>query len=505
MQPADQHGATGASLDVPDLPPDEFRRMATRAVEIVARYLEDPERWPVLPTALRPGDLIERLPADAPVDGEPMERLLDDLESLIMPATTHWNHPGFMAYFGISGSGPGIIAELLIAALNVNAMLWRSGPAQTELEQVALAWLRRMMGLDDDAWHGQITDTASSSTLWALAAAREHAGHDTRRLGLAGRPDVPRMRIYCSEEAHSSVDKAAITIGLGVEGVRRVATDDRLRMDAAALRAAIAEDRAAGVLPIAVVATVGTTSTTAVDPVAAIADVCEAEGVWLHVDAAYGGAAATLPELRPIMDGCERADSLVVNPHKWLFVPIDCSALYTRRPDVLRRAFSVVPVYLESEETMNLMDYGVALGRRFRALKLWFVLRWFGAAGVQARIREHIRLARLLDALVDADPEWQRPAQSEMSVVVMRWVGRACTQAEAEAKAEARPTEELDAINQAIIDRVNASGEVFISHTRVRGRLVVRVAIGNLRTTERHVRRAWQLIREAAAEVIAGR
>ena len=290
------------------------------------------------------------------------------------------------------------------------------------------------------------------------------------------------------------MDKAAIALGIGLDNVRRIATDEHFAMDARALEAAIAEDRRAGHWPIAVVSTVGTTSTTAIDPTAAIADICAREEIWLHVDAAYGGAAALLPEMRHILDGCERADSLVVNPHKWLFVPVDCSVLYTRRPEMLRRAFSLVPSYLETPGTgdaRNLMDYGLALGRRFRALKLWFVLRWFGAAGAIERIREHIRLARLLGDWIDADSGWERLAPVQFSVVVARVVPTGLDDVAA------------DELNARIIERVNRSGEVFIAQTRVRGRLAIRVAIGNLRTAEVHVRRVWELLDLAADEELA--
>jgi aromatic-L-amino-acid decarboxylase len=298
------------------------------------------------------------------------------------------------------------------------------------------------------------------------------------------------MAIYASEDAHSSVDKAALTLGLGLGGIRHVPVDGELKMDVAALRRSIRADRAAGLQPIAVVATLGTTSTTAVDPVDAIADVCREEKIWLHADAAYAGAAAVLPELRPSFRGWERADSIVVNPHKWLFVPLDCSVLYTRRPEVLRRAFSLVPEYLttsDADTVRNLMDYGVSLGRRFRALKLWFVLRYFGAAGLEARLREHIRIAQLFAAWVDAAPDFERLAPAPFSTVVFRY----------------RPSgtsdeKRIDAANVLLLERLNASGEVFLSHTRVGGRYALRLAIGNVRTMERHVARAWQLARELA-------
>jgi aromatic-L-amino-acid/L-tryptophan decarboxylase len=469
-----------------DMAPDEFREHGRAVIDRIAAYLEHPENYRVLPP-IRPGALASQLPTAAPESPEPFEAILADYDRLIPPNTTHWNHPGFFAYFAITGSGPGILGEALAAALNVNAMLWRSGPAQTELEEVTLGWLRGLLGLPD-SFHGVINDTASSSTLYALAAAREAAGLDVRARGLAGRPELAALRVYCSEDAHSSVDKAVITLGLGAENVVRLPTDEAFRMDVAALRAAVSEDRARGFRPLAVVATVGTTGVTAVDPVGAIADVCAREGLWLHVDAAYGGAAAVVPELRHVLDGCDRADSLVVNPHKWLFTPVDCSAAFTRHPAVMRQAFSLTPEYLTSTDTggTNLMDYGVSLGRRFRALKLWFVLRYFGRSGLVAALREHVRLAGELARWVDAAPDFERLAPVPFSVVVFRH--------RPEGVAEAA----LDRHNERLLERVNGSGEVFLSHTKVRGRYAIRLAIGNLRTTEAHVRRAWELVTAAA-------
>jgi aromatic-L-amino-acid decarboxylase len=358
-----------------DMPPEEFRRHAYAVVDWMADYLANVGEYPVL-AQVQPGEVAARLPASAPQSGEGVQEILRDFRDVVVPGVTHWNHPDFFAYFAITGSGPGILGEMLSAALNTNAMLWRTGPAQTELEERTLDWLRQLMGLPE-GFHGTIQDTASISTLVAIAAAREAAGLGVREEGMSGR-DLPRLRVYASQEVHSSIDKAGITLGIGMAGTRKIATDDEFRMDPAALEAAIVEDRAAGVHPLCVVATVGTTSTTSIDPVAAIADVCERHGVWLHVDAAYGGSAALVPELRHVLDGAERADSLVVNPHKWMFVPVDCSVLYSRRPEIIRRAFSLVPEYLitpEGASVTNLMDYGPALGKRFRALKLWMVLR----------------------------------------------------------------------------------------------------------------------------------
>jgi aromatic-L-amino-acid/L-tryptophan decarboxylase len=468
-----------------DLPPEEFRRHGARVIDWIARYLEEVERYPVL-AQVRPGQITDALPAAAPEQGEPMDAILDDFERLLLPGVTHWNHPGFFAYFGITGGAPGILAEALIAALNMNGMLWRTGPVVTELEALALDWLRQMMGLPDGL-HGHIQDTASISSLVAIAAARERAVPAAREVGLAG--TGVRLRQYCSEEAHSSIEKAGITLGLGRQGTRRIPTDTAFRMDAAALDAAIREDLEQGWRPFCVTATVGTTSTTSIDPVRQIADVCRAHGLWLHVDAAYGGAAAVLPEMRQVLDGAEAADSLVVNPHKWLFVPIDCSALFVRDVEAVRRAFSVVPEYLTTPageaETTNLMDLGPALGRRFRALKLWTTLRYFGRQGIEARLREHIRLARGFAAWVDAEPGWTRMAEVPFSTVVFRY------------SPAGLDGEAADLDNERILEAVNASGEVFLSHTRVAGRYALRLAIGNLRTEERHVRRAWELLRKS--------
>lgn len=470
-----------------DMPSDELRRRGHAVFDWLAEYLENIEERPVL-ARVAPGDIAGRLPEEAPEAPTSMDRILQDFEEVILPGVTHWNHPGFFAYFGITGSGPGILAEALAAGLNVNAMLWRTGPSATELEERSLDWLRQMMGLPD-GFRGHIQDTASVSSLVAIAAARESAAEHVREEGLAGR-DLPRLRLYCSDQAHSSIEKAAITLGIGRTGTTRIPVDADFRMDPAALRSAIEADVAAGVRPFCVVATVGTTSTTSVDPVPDIADVCAEHGLWLHVDAAYGGAAAVVPEMRHVLAGCERADSLVVNPHKWLFVPVDCSALFLREPERVRRAFSLVPDYLvtpEGDEATNLMDYGPALGRRFRALKLWMVLRYFGREGLAERIREHVRLARLFASWVDEEPGWRRVAPVPFSTVCFRYQPTGQTVAE------------IDALNVEIVESVNRSGEAFLGHTRLEGRIVIRLAVGNLRTTEAHVRRAWELLRRAAA------
>jgi aromatic-L-amino-acid decarboxylase len=474
--------------------PAAFRRHGHELVDWIAEYLEHADRYPVL-SRVKPGDIAAALPSHAPEDGEPFEAIMADFERVLVPGLTHWNHPGFLAYFAITGSAPGVLADFLSAALNQQAMLWRTSPAATELEAVTLAWLRRLIGLPD-TFEGVIYDTASIATMHAMVAAREVAIAEVRAKGLAGRRDVPPVRVYCSDQTHSSIDKAVIAIGLGHDSLRKIPSDAEFRLRADVLREQIAADRAAGRLPVAVVATVGTTSTTSVDPVRAIADICERERIWLHVDAAYAGAAAMLPSHAHILDGADRADSLVVNPHKWLFTPFDLSAFYCRRMDVVRSAFALTPEYLrtaEAEAARNLMDTGVQLGRRFRALKLWMVLRSFGARTIREHLAEHIRLAQVLAGWIDAHPDFERLAPVPFSVVCFRWRPAASSGAGAANDAA------LDAANEKLVDVVNQTGEVFLSHTRLGGRIALRIAIGHLRTTEHHVRRAWDLIQQHAA------
>jgi aromatic-L-amino-acid decarboxylase len=468
--------------DLGDMDPEEFRREAHRVVDWIADYFANPERYPVL-SQVRPGEIRAALPAAAPEHGDSFDAILEDFQRILLPGITHWNHPNFFAYFAISGSAPGVIAEMLSAALNVQAMLWRTSPAATELEEVALGWLRTLIGLPD-SFEGVIYDTASISSLHALAAAREQAVAEVRTRGLAGRFDLPALRVYCSDQAHSSIDKAVILLGLGQDAVRRIEVDADFRMRPEALSAAIDEDTRGGYQPMAVVATVGTTSTTSIDPIGAVASICAREKLWLHVDAAYAGVAAMVPDYRWILKDAGAADSLVVNPHKWLFTPFDLSVLYCRRMDSVRGAFALTPEYLKTSETAvrNLMDTGIQLGRRFRALKLWMVMRHFGAEGLKQRLAEHMRLARLFAEWVDASDEFERLAPVPFSVVCFR----------------ARGTDEL---NESLLEQINGSGEIFISHTRLQGRYALRLAIGNLHTTETHVARAWAVIQRALADL----
>ncbi|MGZ8527237.1 MAG: pyridoxal phosphate-dependent decarboxylase family protein [Candidatus Limnocylindrales bacterium] len=484
-----------------DMEPAAFRAAAHAVVELMADYLEGVERYPVLP-AIEPGSLRPTFPVAPPERPESLEAILADYRTLVEPNATHWQHPGFLAYFATTASGPGILGEMLTAALGQNPMLWRTSPIGTELEEVVVDWLRQALGLPA-GFDGLLTDTASTSSLIALAAAREAAGTDAAARGLGGRDDLGAVRVYASAEAHSSIGKACMTLGLGRSGLRRIPTDDRYQLRVDALEADIAEDVAAGVRPIAVVATIGTTSSTSVDPVEAIADVAARSGLWLHVDAAYAGPVAIIPERRVLFAAWERADSIVVNPHKWLFTPLDASLLLTRRMDALRAAFSLVPEYLRTLDRAapgrDITEYQPQLGRRMRALKLWILVRWFGLEGLRRRIGHHLELAERFAAAVDGDADWERLAPVPFSTVCLRW--RPARLAGREDEPETRAL--LDERNAAIVEAVNRTGEVFLSHTRLADRFAIRLAIGNIRTEPRHVERAWELLRREARRLDA--
>lgn len=456
------------------------------AAEWIDRYLSDARDYAVL-SQVQPGDIVAQLPQDAPEEPEPFERLMQDFERIIVPGITHWNSPRFFAYFATSAAPVAVAAEALAAALDVKAMLWRTSPSATELEEVVMQWLGRLMHLPDE-FTGIIYDTASIGGFTALAAARESLNLGIREHGMTGR-DLPALRVYITEHTHSHIEKGAIALGVGRENVVRIAADDQYRMSPRDLAARLDADIAAGMRPMAVVATAGTTSTTSRDPIEEVVAVTKSRNVWLHVDAAYAGVAAIMPEFRWVLAGAEQADSIVVNPHKWLFVPMDCSALYVRDLELLRRTFSLVPEYLRTpeESVRNYMDYGLQLGRRFRALKLWFVLRYFGAEGLRKHLRGHIALAAEFAGWVREEPNWEILAPHPFSVVCFRYAP------------PGRTPEELAQLNEAIMEAVNATGEVFLSHTKLGDRYALRLAIGNLRTTREDVAKAWELLRGMAA------
>jgi aromatic-L-amino-acid decarboxylase len=466
-----------------DMSADEFRQYGHELVEWIAGYYERLEDFPVL-AQVEPGWLKSNLPLAAPEKGEDFAEVLGDVEKLILPAVTHWNHPNFHGLFSTSSSSVGVFGEMLAAVFDMKGMLWRTAPASAELEDVVLDWLRQMMDLPD-VFEGIIYDTASVSTMHALACAREKAGLNIREDGMSGRDDVPLLRVYCSEHVHSSIDKGVIAMGLGVRSLRKIAVNERFEMVPERLEQAIREDIALGYKPICVIPTIGTTSTSSVDPVDRVADICEKYDLWLHVDTAYAGPAAIIPEFRHYFAGCERADSIVVNPHKWLFTPFDLSVLYCRDLGFMKRTFSLVAEYLKTSDegaVKNGMDYGVQLGRRFRSIKLWFVMRYFGREGLVARLREHCRLAGLFAGWVKESDSWEMMAPVPFALVCFR------------AAPAGRSEDELNALNERVMNEINASGEAYLSHTKLNGKFTLRLSVGSIRVEERHLRKVWKLL-----------
>jgi aromatic-L-amino-acid/L-tryptophan decarboxylase len=468
--------------------PDEFRRHGHQLVDWMADYLGDVGALPIT-SAVRPGEIRARLPAAPPAEGEPFAELFDDFRQLIVPGMTHWNHPGWFAYFPGNTSPPSILGEMLTAVMGAQCMSWVTSPAATELEQVTLDWLRQMIGLPE-GFTGVIQDTASTATLVALLSARERAtGGAIGRVGVGGGPP---LTVYASREAHSSVDKGVKLAGYGLERLRQIPGDAAFALDPVALERAIEQDLAAGLKPACVVATIGTTSSTAVDPVAAIAMICRRHGIWLHVDAAYAGSAAIVPELRGYFAGMDQADSIVLNPHKWLLTNFDCTAYFVRDRDALLATFSLTPEYLRTahdDQVVNYRDWGIQLGRRFRALKLWFVIRSYGVEGLRAVIRRHVALAAELARWVDQSPDFERVAPVPFGLVCFRY------------RPPGRSESELDSLNERLLGAINATRRVFLTHTRLDGRYVIRLVIGQ-RTTERErVLEAWDIIRQEAARL----
>lgn len=465
--------------------PEEFRRLGHRVVDWIADYRTRVASLPVLPR-VAPGDVRRRLPAAPPERGAPLDALLSDMDEAILPGITHWQHPGFFAYFPANATLSSALGDFLSTGLGVIGLNWQASPALTELEQLMADWMRQMTGLSD-AWSGAIHDTASTATLVALICARER----TTRLGQqrGGMQGEPRpLTVYVSTESHSSALKAALLAGFGREHVRAIAVDRAFALDPEALRAALSADRAQGLVPCALVATVGTTGSTALDPVAAMADLASEFGCWLHVDAAMAGAAMILPECRPMWTGIERADSLVLNPHKWLGAVMDCSLYYVRDVEHLARVMSTNPSYLRTstdDQAVNLRDWGIPLGRRFRALKLWALIRSEGVSGLQARLRRDLENARWLAAQVDAAQEWERVAPVPLQTVCVRH----------------RPSglegEILDRHTLAWLDQINRSGDAFLNATVLGGRWAVRVSIGSETTERAHVAALWERMQTA--------
>jgi len=469
-----------------DMPSEEFRKSGHQLVDWIADYLNDIEKYPPL-SQVNPGDISKRIPNTPPQKGEEIGKVLSDIDKILMDGITHWNHPGFMAYFNSTSSGPGILAELLTAGLGINGMLWKTSPSFTELEKAMMNWFRQMVGLPKNYW-GIIYDTASTSSMHAIASAREQLNLGFREKGMAGRKDVPRLRLYCSEHTHSSIEKGALTVGIGLEGIRKIPVNDRFEMIPEKLSGAITEDLKNGWKPFCVVATVGTTSSTSIDPVDEIAAICKKNKLWLHIDAAYAGVTAMIPEMKWITKGWESTDSIVINPHKWMFTPMDLSVYFTRKPEILKQAFSLVPEYLKTkqdDEVENLMDYGIQLGRRFRSLKLWFIIRYFGVEGLAARIKQHIELAKEFGNWIEKEKDFELMAPVPFSTVCFR------------VNPGNRTEDQLNQLNEKLLDKINSSGKLFISHTKLNSKYVIRITIGSIRHERIHISEAWEFIKES--------
>jgi aromatic-L-amino-acid decarboxylase len=466
---------------------DHFRKHAHEFVDWIADYLADIEKYPVM-SPIKPGEIRSRLPGSPPLHGEPMDRIFADFKRVILPGITHWQHPSWHAYFPANNSPESILGEILTAGMGAQGMSWLTSPAATELEDLVMEWLRQMLGLPAGL-QGVIQDSASSATLAALLSARERAtDFEANESGLR-RPLIA----YASPETHSSIEKGIKIAGYGRRNLRLIETDEAFAMIPAKLEAAIAADRAAGLQPAIVVATLGTTSSTAVDPLRPIGEICARHGLWLHVDAAYAGTAAVCPENRWILDGAEYLDSFVFNPHKWMLTNFDCSAFFVKDPGALIRTFEIHPEYLKTGVdpfVKNFRDWGIPLGRRFRALKLWFVIRSYGIEGLQAFVREHLRLARLFKEWIEAAPDFEILAPVRFGLVCFRFN-------------DGRGEAELTKFNKALMDRLNASGKIGLTHTVLGGKFSLRLVVGARTTEERHVRRAWELIRAAASEIIS--
>ncbi len=470
-----------------DMPFNEFQSNGYMLVDWISKYISEIEKYPPL-AQVNPEEILKQIPQTPPATGEEIEKILSDVDKILIAGITHWNHPGFMAYFNSTSSGPGILAELLTAALGVNGMLWKTSPAFTELEKSMMNWFRQMVGLPEKYW-GIIYDTASTSSMHAIASAREQINLGIRERGMTGRNDIPKLILYCSEHAHNSIDKGALTLGIGLDGIRKISVNERFEMNPDDLENKIKDDIARGYKPFCVVATVGTTSTTSIDPVEEIANIAEKYNLWLHIDSAYAGVTAMIPEMKWIIKGWERADSIVINPHKWMFTPMDLSVYFTRKPEILKRAFSLSAEYLKTDqdtEVENLTDYGIQLGRRFRSLKLWFIIRYFGVNGLAERIKNHINLAQELKGWIETCKDFELMAPVPFSTVCFRY------------NPKNKSEEELNRLNEKLLENINASGKIFLSHTKLNGKFTIRLTIGSIRHEKRHVEDAWSLIKKMA-------
>lgn len=470
-----------------DMSPEEFRKYGHELIDWIADYLINIEQYPVLPT-VEPGEVKEKFPRNPPENGEDIKKILSDIDGKIIPGVTHWNHPKFMAYFNSTSSGPGILAELLIAALNQNGMNWKSSPIAAELEEVTLDWLRQMLDLPEKFW-GIIYDTASISSLHAIASAKTQVEQERKDKSL-----LNKLCLYFSEQAHSSIEKDALFLGIKKENIRKIKIDNAFRMMPGELRNQINKDLENNLIPFCVVATIGTTSTTSIDPVPEIAKICKEKNIWLHIDAAHAGVAAIVPEMRFILNGVENADSIVVNPHKWLFMPIDISVYYTAKPEILKRTFSLIPEYLKTEHdnsAINYMDYGIQLGRRFRSLKLWFVIRYFGVKGLRNILREHIKVGRQFADLINKHPQFEVLAPVPFSTVCFRAIPNL----------EIGETK-LNELNERLMNEMNKTGKVFLSHTKLNNKFVIRLVVSGIRTKEEHMLEVWDLLQKTLSELI---
>lgn len=459
-----------------------FRQLGHEFIDWVVDYLSEVEKYPVC-SLVKPNQIKHKLPASPPVQGEKMKDIFEDFKEIILPGITHWQHPCWFAYFPANNSPPSILAEILTAGIGAQCMIWQTSPSATELEEVVIEWLRQMIGLPE-GFEGCIQDTASTATLCAILCARERATEFESNIKGLKKPLV----VYASQEAHSSIEKGVKIAGLGKEALRLIPTDDNYAMLPHDLERAIEEDKSKGKIPACVVATIGTTSSTAVDPIKDIGEICSRHGIWLHVDAAYAGTALILPEMKHILEGAEHIDSFVFNPHKWMFTNFDCSSYFVKDSKALTRTFEIHPEYLKTgvdAKVKNFRDWGIQLGRRFRALKLWFVIRTYGVKGLQKMIREHLRLAQVFKGYVEESPYFELMAPVNFSVVCFRFN-------------DGRPDEELNIINESLLNEINDTGEVFLTHTSLRGRYTIRMAIGQRTTQESHVRKAWGIIQNKA-------